>query len=134
MHTYTIEYPTSVTYTGKKLKPAVVITTDDDITLASNEYSVKYSNNKNSGIGTFKITLKKSYKSDKLYLNSQYFNFTIEPIDVSTGSGTVTLNKSGVVKKVVFNGKKLKKNRDYKPYESIRAIEFVGNYDGILYY
>ncbi len=56
---------TSYTYNGKAKKPAVVVTDSKGKTIASSDYSVKYSSNKKVGIATVTIKFKGNYSGTK---------------------------------------------------------------------
>ena len=56
---------TAYVYTGKALKPSVVVTGADGEKIDASNYTVTYSNNKNVGKATVKIALKGNYSGTK---------------------------------------------------------------------
>lgn len=70
---------TSITYTGKALKPAVTVTDTKGKKIAASSYTVKYSNNKKIGTATITVTFKGNYAS----YGSKKTTFKIVPKNTS---------------------------------------------------
>ena len=70
---------TSMTYTGKALKPAVTVTDTKGKKIAASNYTVKYTNNKKIGTATVTVTFKGDYASYK----SKKATFKIVPKNTS---------------------------------------------------
>ena len=159
----TIAYPktiklktTSYTYDGKAKKPAVVVTDSNGKTIASSNYTVKYSSNKKVGTATATITFKGIYEGTKkltfkinpkgvslkkLTKGSKQFKATwgknttqttgyevqySTSSKFSSGNKTVTIKKNKTTSTIV---KKLKNKKKY--YVRIRTYKTV---NGKKYY
>jgi len=106
---------TSMTYTGSNLLPDVTVKFANKTLKKGTDYEVGYTNNKNVGTGTVKITGKGNYTGSKS------INFVINKRSLS---GTrITLNSSNftytgkeIKPKVTikYGGNTLKENTDYK--------------------
>lgn len=142
---------TSYTYDGKLKKPAVTVKDNAGKVISSSNYSVTYSNNKNVGTGTVKVTFKGSSYSGTLSktfvinpkntsisgVTAQYKGFTVKlnkyttqttgyQIQYSTSSKfsaskTITVNNTTTSKTVT--GLATKK----KYYVRVRTYKKVGN-------
>lgn len=137
---------TSVTYTGKTIKPKVVVKDSNGNTISSDYYTVKYSNNQKVGKATAKITFKGNYKGEKTLtfkinpkatkissLKSGKKAFTVKYKKQTSGSGyeiqystsksfkgakTVKIAKNKTVSKTV---KSLKSKKTY--YVRVRTVK-----------
>ena len=83
-------------YTGKALKPPVVVSDVDDVEIGKEHYTVKYSNNKKCGRGLVVATAK---PDDPIYEGEQECNFTILPAKSVIKSMQVGKKKLTVVVK-----------------------------------
>ena len=99
---------TSYVYTGKEIKPAVTLATSDG-PLNKDYYTVTYSNNKNVGTASVKITLKGDY-----YEGTKTVTFKITPKEITP---TVTLSKASFT----YNGKALKPTVTVKDGSTVLA-------------
>lgn len=110
-----IEKIADQTYTGKAIKPAVVVYDGETLLVEKKDYTVKYSANVKVGTATVKVTGKGNY------VGSDTANFTIvkknlgdADITAADVSAVVKNNKVKDPKVVVKMGKTtLKENRDY---------------------
>lgn len=106
---------TSYTYSGENFAPTptVYFTAEDGTALTlvkDTDYKVSYSNNKNAGTATAKIT------GIGAYSGTVSASFTINPVAISKASYTRTANAtttSAPVYSVSFNGNTLKEGTDY---------------------
>lgn len=140
-----------ISYTGKVIKPEVVVKDSKDKKISSKYYSVKYSNGRKA-IGTYKITVtfKGRYYGKKVLtfkinpkattittLKSNKNGFTVEYNKQSTANGyqmqystsknftsakTVKVTNNKTVSKTI---RKLKANKNY--YVRVRTYKKVGN-------
>lgn len=92
-----------VAYTGKNLKPSIVVCDTDGKAISSANYDVKYKNNKNIGKASATVTFKGDYEGSKTV------NFTIIPKKPTLGKVTIGS------KKLTVNIKKASK--DMNGYE-----------------
>jgi len=118
---------TSLTYTGKALKPAVTSVTLDGKKLAGTDYMVSYANNTKVGTATATVTGKGNYK------DSAKATFTIKSAaKTSIAKAKVMLAKKSftydgkakkpAVKSVTLNGKKLKASDYSVSYKNNRNL------------
>ena len=147
---------TSYTYDGKSKKPALIVTDSNGKTIASSNYTVKYSSNKKLGTATATITFKGNYEGtkkltykinpkgvsiSKLSKGKKQFKATWKKQKTQTtgyqieysanknfksGNKKVTIKKNKTTSTTV---KKLKKNKKY--YVRIRTYKTV---KGTKYY
>ena len=87
----------SYTYTGKAIKPAVVVKDADGTVVPASEYSVTYKNNVNAGTGTASI----NFEGSKLYTGYATASFKINPASVSKITFPSVASK-------VYTGKQIK--------------------------
>ena len=80
-------YQTSLIYNGKPQKPTIIVRDKNDKTIASKNYTVKYSNNKNVGQANVTVTLKGKYKGT--------IKTTFDIIPKGTSISQITAKKKG---------------------------------------
>ncbi|MBQ3424324.1 MAG: fibronectin type III domain-containing protein [Clostridia bacterium] len=128
------------TYTGKALKPAVTVKHGKTTLVEGTDYALARSNNVNTGTASVKVTGKGNYTGEATV------KFTIKPAKLSGCTVTVkdqvyTGKALKPIPTVKFNGKKLKKGRDYtvKAWKNNRKVGTAalilkgkGNYTGTL--
>lgn len=133
-------------YTGKNIKPQLIIYEGGMPLTLGKDYSLSYKNNKNVGKATITVTGKGNYSKSKF--NKETIEFEIVP----KTEATINLTKSYIAKKnnaaqaltlKVTDGKTtLKANKDYiycvddvaygkltEPKEYTISIKGIGNYD-----
>ena len=131
--------PSSMTYTGSQLKPAVTVKVDGKTLKSGTDYTVTYGTNKDAGQGTVTI------KGKGNYAGTVTSKFTIDQKDLSGGTisgapSEVTYTGSAITPAVTFklDGKDLKAGTDYKvTYSNNKevgtakiTVEGIGNYKG----
>lgn len=131
-------YSSNISYTGKEITPAVVIT-DGDYTLVPNEdYKLSYENNKNAGNAKIKVVFSRNYygEAERIFTISPRAaqDVTIDAISDKEYTGyAIVPNLS-----IQFGDVSLVKNTDYNVVYSNNTavgtatvtINFVGNYSG----
>ncbi len=81
-----------LTYTGKSIKPEVVVFDSKDNYIWDDNYSVTYKNSKNIGTASATVTFKNNYKG------SITLNYTIAPKSVSITNKQLSLQKKNKLK------------------------------------
>ncbi|MCR5526940.1 MAG: hypothetical protein K6F39_06105 [Lachnospiraceae bacterium] len=134
---YTITFPSTVSFNGKKQK------INDEIIVSANgtQYAVKgvkYKNNKNAGTASFQITkLDSTDKTVKKALKGQWFSYDIEQLEVTSENSEVKTNSKGSVKSIkVTNGSRtIKVPKKMRTIDtSSQTITFSGNFSGTISY
>ncbi|MCR5303496.1 MAG: Ig-like domain-containing protein, partial [Lachnospiraceae bacterium] len=152
------------TYTGSKITPAFEVYDGEYRLIKGRDYAVSFKNNVNAYTISeddkdfdSKLAPQLTVKLKGLYSGSHVEYFTISPIELEDGEITSAEVKPVAYKagksyapapKVIYNGKALKKNKDYtlkyyKDGDTSTALdkcadagkyqiyaEFIGNYDG----
>lgn len=115
-----IFYTGSSIYTGNAVKPEVMVKFGGVELREGKDYTLSYSNNKNVALSTAKKAPKITVKGKGNFSGSQSVNFTIEPMDISSGVITVTAPNKGYngkeqksIPTVKYGNLKLKKGTDY---------------------
>ena len=129
---YTIRYPESLSYNGKKQKL-------DDITISYNRInyeakSVKYKSNKNAGTAKFMVSkINSTDKNIKKALKGQWFEFEIAPLELDSSNTKLKYNSSGTLVKVLAYVRN-KYRRVPKKMMTIEntSVTFSGNYTGTI--
>lgn len=130
----------SFDYTGKAIQPDVTVTYNSKLLTLNTDYTISYSNNKNSGTGIVTIKGIGNYRGIKTA------SFVINPISAqnATVDSIPTQDYTGKAVKpapvVQLDGKTLKANTDYKVTYSSNTkigtgyaqINFCGNYTGSI--
>ena len=111
-------YNSSYTYTGNEIKPNIVVSINNSVLTKGVDYNVSYSNNKNAGNNTAKITIT-SIDTSSYIFDDKTVSFSINPIEITKNNITVPSyivhngNALTVTPSVSVNGKTLVNNTDY---------------------
>ncbi len=128
---YTISYPASLSFTGKKLKinkDNIKVTSQDGTKIAVKQ--LKFKNNKKAGDATFIIKkLDSKDKTIKKALKNTTLTFKVTPFNISDTS-LIVKKKEGKYLKIKIGNKKIKAKygRDYRMDGN--TYVFTGNFTG----